>query len=50
MQLIGVMLDRLYKQPMMTGQGLKRSLATQRLTKIGMHIHTCTKHYKQKTW
>ena len=30
----------IYKQPMMTGQGLKKSLATQRITKIGRHTHT----------
>ena len=30
----------IYKQPMMTGLGLKRSLATQRLTKIGTYIDT----------
>ena len=38
-----------YKQPMMAGQDLKRSLATQRLTKIGTGIHTHTKDYTQKT-
>jgi len=39
----------IYKQSMMAGQVLKRSLAMERLTKIGTHIHIHTKHYKQKT-
>ena len=34
---------------MMAGQGLKRSLVTQKLTKIGTHIDTHAKQYKQKT-
>jgi len=31
----------IYKQPMMADQGLKRSLATRRLTKIRTPTHTC---------
>jgi len=33
---------------MMAGQGLKRSLATQRLTETGAHEDTHTKHANRK--